>query len=168
MLEKPLVQKSAIGGWGGRRSRYPAYEKLKIIRLVEQSSLPICRALAKLGIPRATFYRWYDRRCTSRPQVLGDRSPAAGSRLERHSDAKRRLAVRFTDRESYRAKIRADGGLCLRWVSYDLHRLLQSGCQATLLWQSIGRCPLPMGSCGAAVPARPPYRSGPPSRRRFD
>ena len=41
--------------------RYPAAEKLEIIRLVEQSSLPVRHTLAKLGIPRASFYRWYDR-----------------------------------------------------------------------------------------------------------
>ncbi len=41
--------------------RYPASEKLEIIRLVEQSHLPVKRTLAKLGIPRATFYRWHDR-----------------------------------------------------------------------------------------------------------
>jgi len=38
--------------------RYPASEKLEIIQLVEQSPLPARRTLQKLGIPRATFYRW--------------------------------------------------------------------------------------------------------------
>ena len=33
--------------------RYPASEKLEIIRLVEQSPLPVRQTLAKLGIPRA-------------------------------------------------------------------------------------------------------------------
>ena len=41
--------------------RYAAAEKLEIIRLVEQSSLPVRRTLAQLGISRATFYRWYQR-----------------------------------------------------------------------------------------------------------
>ena len=40
--------------------RYPATEKLEIIRIVEQSHLPIKATLDKLGIPRPTFYRWYD------------------------------------------------------------------------------------------------------------
>jgi transposase-like protein len=40
--------------------RYPANEKLEIIRLVEQSSLPVKRTLAKLSVSRPTFYRWYD------------------------------------------------------------------------------------------------------------
>jgi transposase-like protein len=40
--------------------RYPAGEKLEIIQLVERSHLPVRRTLEKLGIPRATFYRWYD------------------------------------------------------------------------------------------------------------
>jgi len=41
--------------------RYPAAEKLEIIRLVEQSSLSIRRTLVQLGIPRSTFYLWYER-----------------------------------------------------------------------------------------------------------
>jgi transposase-like protein len=41
--------------------RYPASEKAEIIQLVEQSHLPAKRTLDKLSIPRATFYRWYDR-----------------------------------------------------------------------------------------------------------
>ena len=36
--------------------RYPAAEKLEIIRLVEHSALPVRRTLEKIGIPRATFY----------------------------------------------------------------------------------------------------------------
>ena len=44
--------------------RYPAAEKLEIIRLVEQSHLPVRRTLAKIGIPPTTFYRWYDRLVT--------------------------------------------------------------------------------------------------------
>ena len=37
--------------------RYPASEKLEIIRLVEGSHLPTKRTLDKLGIPKTTFYR---------------------------------------------------------------------------------------------------------------
>jgi predicted DNA-binding protein (UPF0251 family) len=36
--------------------RYPANEKLEIIRIVEQSHLPVKRTLAKLGVSRPTFY----------------------------------------------------------------------------------------------------------------
>jgi putative transposase len=32
--------------------RYPASEKLEIIRLVEESALPVRRTLEKVGIPR--------------------------------------------------------------------------------------------------------------------
>jgi putative transposase len=41
--------------------RYPVPEKVEIICLVEQSNLPIEQTLDKLGVPRTTFYRWYDR-----------------------------------------------------------------------------------------------------------
>ena len=40
--------------------RYPATEKLEIIRLVEGPHLPVKRTLAKIGVSRPTFYRWYD------------------------------------------------------------------------------------------------------------
>ena len=55
--------------------RYPAAEKLEIIRLVEQSALPVRRSLEKIGIPRATFYRWYDLYRTGGPEALDDRHP---------------------------------------------------------------------------------------------
>ena len=55
--------------------RYPACEKLEIIRLVEQSHLPVRRTLDKIGIPRATFYRWYDLYRCCGPEALEDGRP---------------------------------------------------------------------------------------------
>ncbi len=97
--------------------RYPAGEKLEIIRLVEQSSLPVRHTLAKLGIPRATFYRWYDRYRSGGPEALNDRSPRPDRVWNRIPDgvrddiielaldepalSPRELAVRFTDTKSY-------------------------------------------------------------------
>ena len=57
--------------------RYPATEKLEIIRLVEHSPLLVRDTLAKLGIPRATFYRWYDRYRQGGSDALADRVPRA-------------------------------------------------------------------------------------------
>ena len=37
--------------------RYPAVEKLEIIRLVEQSHQPVRRTLLEIGIPPTKFYR---------------------------------------------------------------------------------------------------------------
>ena len=56
--------------------RYPAAEKLEIIRLVEQSSLSVRRTLGQLGIPRSTFYCWYDRYRARDDEGLEDRTPA--------------------------------------------------------------------------------------------
>ena len=56
--------------------RYPATEKLEIIRLVEGSHLPARQTLDKLGIPRPTFYRWYDRFQTHGVEGLEDRTSA--------------------------------------------------------------------------------------------
>jgi len=55
--------------------RYPASEKLEIIKLVESSHLPAKQTLDKLGVPRTTFYRWYDRYLTRGEAGLKDRSP---------------------------------------------------------------------------------------------
>ena len=93
--------------------RYPASEKLEIIWLVEQSHLPTKRTLDKLGIPRTTFYRWYDRYLNGGLEALDDRSPKSGrvwNRIPDHVREKvvgmaldepelspRELAVRFTD-----------------------------------------------------------------------
>jgi transposase-like protein len=60
LTSKIVCSKKRDGGWGGCRMRYSASEKLEIIRLVEESALPVRRTLEKIGIPRATFYRWYD------------------------------------------------------------------------------------------------------------
>ena len=97
--------------------RYPGTEKLEIIRLVEQSPLPARQTLSKLGISRATFYRWYDRYSSGGPEALNDRSPRPDRVWNRIPDAvrenlirlaldepalsPRELAVRFTDTESY-------------------------------------------------------------------
>ena len=97
--------------------RYPASEKLEIIRLVEQSPLSVRHTLAKLGIPRATFYRWYDLYQTDGPEALDDRSPRPDRvwnripedvreqiidlALDEPALSPRELAVRFTDTESY-------------------------------------------------------------------
>ena len=40
--------------------RYSQAEKMEVIRLVEGSSLPASRTLTEVGVPRSTFYRWYD------------------------------------------------------------------------------------------------------------
>ena len=97
--------------------RYPASEKLEIIRIVEQSHLPAKRTLDQLGIARRTFYRWYDLYLDGGPEALEDR-PSAPSRvwnripaeihdqiielaLEQSELSPRELAVRFTDEKRY-------------------------------------------------------------------
>ena len=41
--------------------RRTASEKMEIIRLVEGSDLPVRATLQHLGVPRSTFYGWYQR-----------------------------------------------------------------------------------------------------------
>ena len=97
--------------------RYPASEKLEIIRLVERSHLTTNRTLDKLGIPRTTFHRWYDRYQSGGPEALEDR-PSGPSHvwnripdevrarivelaLEEPELSPRELAVRFTGTQGY-------------------------------------------------------------------
>lgn len=66
--------------------KYPASEKLEIIRLVEQSHLSVKRTLDKIGVSRPTFYRWYDLYRRFGEEGLEDRlARRAASRLESHS-----------------------------------------------------------------------------------
>ena len=97
--------------------RYSASDKTEIIRLVEQSHLPARRTLGKLGIPRSSFYRWYDRYQRGGPEGLADR-PSRPDRvwnripeairdqivdlaLDQPELSPRELAVRFTDEAEY-------------------------------------------------------------------
>jgi transposase InsO family protein len=94
--------------------RYSASEKLEIIRLVEQSYLSIKQTLDKLGIPRTTFYRWYDRYQVGGLEALEDQSPQPSwvcpddirrrivdLALNVPELSPRELAVRFIDTEKY-------------------------------------------------------------------
>ena len=60
--------------------RYPSAEKAEIIRLVEQSHLSACQTLARIGVSRSTFYRWYDLYQTGGPEALEDK-PSRPSRV---------------------------------------------------------------------------------------
>src|SRR5436190_21277397 len=95
---KSSAQKKRDGGWGGRRMRYPAAEKLEIIRLVEQSHLPVRRVLEQIGIPRSTFYRWCDLYQTGGPEALDDRSPRPDRVWNRIPDDVRARIVTLSSR----------------------------------------------------------------------
>ena len=115
--------------------RYPAAEKLEIIRLVERSHLPVRRTLARIWVPPTTFYRWYDRYREHGPEGLEDHSPKPSRvwnripapvrerllafALEAPELSPRELAVRFTDEEKY-------------FVSEaSVYRLLKAQCPAS-------------------------------------
>lgn len=97
--------------------RYPATEKLEIIKLVEQSYLPAKQTLDRLGVPRTTFYRWYDKYIEGGVEALEDKAPMPARvwnripddvrnqivdlALEQSELSPRELAVRFTDTNKY-------------------------------------------------------------------
>ena len=57
--------------------RYSASEKREIIDLVEHSSLPVRRTLDQLGIPKSTFYGWYERFREGGDDALVDSQPSS-------------------------------------------------------------------------------------------
>ena len=114
-IENRVLKKSVIADGEDHRMRYPASEKLEIIRLVETSPLPVRRTLAQIGIPKSTFYAWYDRYVSGGLEALKDRRPrprasgtASPMRFARKfsswrsispSSSPREVAVTFTDRK---------------------------------------------------------------------
>lgn len=89
--------------------RYPASEKLEIIRTVEGSHLPVKQALDMLGIPRTTFYRWYDNYLENGLDGLAGKPSRPISAWNRIPDGRRadliayarELAVKYTDECRY-------------------------------------------------------------------
>ena len=101
----------------GRMTRSSAAEKMEIIRIVEESALPVKQTLAELDIPHSTFYRWYDRYLEAGYDGLVDRQPQQRQfwnripqavreqvvqiALERPEQSPRELAWYITDHEGY-------------------------------------------------------------------
>ena len=97
--------------------RYPATEKLEIIRTVEASHLPVKQTLSMLGLASSTYYDWYARFVDGGIDALADRSPKPKSVWNRISDkvradfvefaldhedlTPRELAVKYTDEKRY-------------------------------------------------------------------
>ena len=95
--------------------RYPASDKMEIIRLVETSSLSVRRTLATIGVSKSTFYAWLDRYASGGFDALEDRKPRPGRAWNRIPDdvrervvklaldepelSSREVAWAFTDRE---------------------------------------------------------------------
>ena len=75
--------------------RYPASEKLEVIRTVEGSHLPVKQTLDILGIPRRTFYRLYDLYVGGGLDTLSGRSPHPQSVWHRIPDARRDNLIDF-------------------------------------------------------------------------
>ena len=97
--------------------RRTASEKMEIIRLVEGTDLPVRVTLRQLGVPRSTFYGWYQRYVDLGFDGLHDKKPAKRRRwnaipetvqkqvlelaLERTDLSPRELACRYTDENRY-------------------------------------------------------------------
>jgi putative transposase len=96
--------------------RHLPLEKAEIIRIVERSDLPVKQTLAKLVIPRTTFYRWCDLLRLGGINALEDHRLLPGHVWNRVPDnircqivdmaldipelSVRELAVRFTDKSA--------------------------------------------------------------------
>jgi putative transposase len=96
--------------------RYTASDKMEIIRLVEQSNLPVRQTLARLDIRRSTFYNWLKRYEYGGLDALADRKPSPSLvwnkltqneqdaiielALDKPELSPRELAVSYTDNHS--------------------------------------------------------------------
>ena len=97
--------------------RHTQAEKMEIIRLVEESELPVARTLRELDVSRSSFYEWYGRYREGGYDGLAlrkrearrfwNRIPEAERKhvvkiaLERPEDSPRQLAWYITDKEGY-------------------------------------------------------------------
>ena len=97
--------------------RYSPGEKLEIIRLVEESELPVKQTLAQIDINRSTFYTWYRRYLDDGYEGLKAKKPNATRFWNRIPDHERKrvrkialdhaelspreLAWRITDQEGW-------------------------------------------------------------------
>jgi putative transposase len=73
--------------------RTSAGEKREIIRLVEESQLPVKRVLAELDIARSTFYRWYECYQAAGEDGLVDGRPQTRQHWNRIPDPVRKQVV---------------------------------------------------------------------------
>jgi len=95
--------------------RHSQAERMEIIRIVEESELPIRNTLHELGIPRSTFYDWYRRYQEAGFDGLADKKPGPRQfwnripksvkdqvvelALEHSEKSSRQIAWQFTDNE---------------------------------------------------------------------
>ena len=95
--------------------------------------MPARRTLEKLGIPRSSFYRWYDRHQRGGPEALADRpsrpdrvwnripeairSQIVDLALDQPELSPRELAVRFTDEAEYFV---SEASVCRLLKAHDL------------------------------------------------
>ena len=95
----------------GGMMRTSAGEKLEIIRIVEESSLPVKQTLAELDIPRSTFYRWYSAYQALGEEGLVDGRPQSQQHWNRIPDVIREQVV---------AIAREQPGLSPRELAYHI------------------------------------------------
>jgi len=148
--------------------RYSGSEKFEIIKLVEQSTLSICRTLASIGIPRSTFYDWYSRYQDGGIEALEDGRPRprrvwnkipdeigtaiVNLALEEPDLSPRELAVNFTDTKGsfvseasvYRPADRVKGGLLsgeglISEVRDPVKKWVSKGCHSSGSPSAFGR-----------------------------
>ncbi len=97
--------------------RYSASEKYEIIRLVEESSLPVRKTLRQLDIHKSTFYNWLHRYQEHGVDGLEDRKPTPtlawnqipqnrrdaiiDLALDKPALSPREIAVSYTDDQAY-------------------------------------------------------------------
>ena len=97
--------------------RYSASEKREMIKLVEQSSLPVSQTLRRLDINKSTFYNWLQRSRCAGDEALTDKHSGPNRAWNQLPESRqiavvdlalsepelspRELAVKYTDEQAY-------------------------------------------------------------------
>jgi len=75
--------------------RYSQSEKMEIIRMVEESNLPVKNTLKELDVPKSTFYGWYRRYESGGFDGLQDRTGGPNRFWNRIPDTEREKVVKL-------------------------------------------------------------------------
>jgi len=102
--------------------RRSASEKMEIIRLVEQTDLPVKATLRQLGVPRSTFYDWYQRYEAEGFAGLHDARPAPRPRWNKIPEEIRQRVQQVQSLEGADPLARLAGEKVAEQFAFDVFR----------------------------------------------
>ena len=106
--------------------------------------LPVRRTLGQIGIPRSTFYRWYDQYQTGGPEALDDRSPRPDRVWNRiPDDVRSRVVTLALDEPELSPRELAVASTMLAFEGIALSGLRFVSTKVGKAWKANGQCEFP-------------------------